>query len=65
MDTPLSRYDLINGINSRAAFATTRAALPFMMEQGFGHIVMQSPPINLDNFKNKTGELLPAIGLVG
>lgn len=65
-ETPMERYDLINGINSRAAFATTRAALPFMRAQGFGHIVMQSPPIRLDNLRNKTGKcaMPPLVGAV-
>jgi NAD(P)-dependent dehydrogenase (short-subunit alcohol dehydrogenase family) len=46
--TPLSRFDLIHSINARGTFACTRAVLPFMREAGWGHVVTQSPPIELD-----------------
>lgn len=32
MDTPVSKYDLINSINSRGTFCLTRACLPHMQK---------------------------------
>ena len=41
-ETPAKRYDLINSINARSTFLTTRACLPFMRENNWGHVVTQS-----------------------
>lgn len=39
-----SRFSLLTG----ATFACTKACLPHMLRQGFGRIVVMSPPISLD-----------------
>jgi len=44
-DTPLSRYDLVHGVNARGAFACVRAVLPAMRAAGFGRIIVMSPPM--------------------
>jgi citronellol/citronellal dehydrogenase len=44
-DTPLKRFDLVMGVNARGAFACAHHVLPFMRAQGFGHILMMSPPV--------------------
>ncbi len=44
--TPLKKFDLVMGINVRAAFALSQAALPKMIEQKWGHIVTMSPPVD-------------------
>jgi citronellol/citronellal dehydrogenase len=46
-DTPLKRFDLVMGVNARAAFAACRAVLPAMRERRWGHIINMSPPIDL------------------
>jgi Short-chain alcohol dehydrogenase of unknown specificity len=33
LDTPAKRFDLVMGVNARAAFLTARAAIPHMIEQ--------------------------------
>jgi NADP-dependent 3-hydroxy acid dehydrogenase YdfG len=38
----MKRYDLINSINSRGSFVFTQAVLPYMLRQGFGHIIVRS-----------------------
>src|SRR5205823_788890 len=38
-------FDLIMGINVRAAFVLSQAVLPHMIRQRWGHIVMMSPPV--------------------
>jgi citronellol/citronellal dehydrogenase len=47
VETPVKKFDLVMGINVRAAFVLSRAVLPHMMKRRFGHIVMMSPPVDL------------------
>mmetsp|Transcript_58618 Transcript_58618/g.138043 ORF Transcript_58618/g.138043 Transcript_58618/m.138043 type:complete len:215 (+) Transcript_58618:317-961(+) len=47
-DTPMSKFDLIVGINARGSFALTRACLPYMERQGWGRVISMSPPISTD-----------------
>jgi citronellol/citronellal dehydrogenase len=44
-ETPLPRFDRVIGVNVRGAFACTRAVLPAMLAQGYGHVLMMSPPV--------------------
>ena len=45
-ETPVKKFDLIMGINVRAAFVLSRAVLPHMLKHRWGHIVMMSPPVD-------------------
>jgi citronellol/citronellal dehydrogenase len=45
LETPLKRYDLMWEVNVRGSFMCAQQALPHMISNGFGHIVMCSPPI--------------------
>ena len=45
-DTPMARFDRVIGVNVRGAFACTREVLPAMLAQGWGHILMMSPPVD-------------------
>jgi citronellol/citronellal dehydrogenase len=47
VDTPMSKVDLVMGVNVRAAFACARAVLPGMVQRGYGRIIVMSPPIDL------------------
>lgn len=47
LDTPPKRFDLVMGVNARAAFFCARACLPAMIRQKWGHIVNYSPPIDI------------------
>jgi citronellol/citronellal dehydrogenase len=47
-DTPVKKYDLIMGINVRAAFVLSHAVLPHMIARKFGHIVMMSPAVDTE-----------------
>ena len=47
LETPLKRYDLMWEVNVRGAFLCAQQALPHMVRNGFGHIVMCSPPIGV------------------
>jgi citronellol/citronellal dehydrogenase len=46
LDTPAKRFDLVMGVNARAAFLCSRAVLPAMIERRWGHIINMSPPID-------------------
>jgi citronellol/citronellal dehydrogenase len=44
VETSVKKFDHILGVNVRAAFVLAHAALPYMIKQRYGHIVMMSPP---------------------
>jgi citronellol/citronellal dehydrogenase len=43
--SPMKKYDLVNGVNARASYACAYHVLPAMIQQKFGHILMMSPPV--------------------
>ena len=43
--TYYNNYDLINSINSRASFLLSQMCLKYMKHDGYGHIIMHSPPL--------------------
>jgi citronellol/citronellal dehydrogenase len=47
LETPAKRFDLVMGVNARAAFLCARAVLPAMIARGQGHIVNMAPPLDL------------------
>ena len=47
-DTPVRRFDLMIGINVRAAYAVTRAALPWLEKSDHAHVLNMSPPVSLE-----------------
>jgi len=46
LDTPAKRFDLVMGVNARAAFLCSRAVLPAMIQRRWGHIINMSPPLD-------------------
>jgi citronellol/citronellal dehydrogenase len=62
-DWTQKKYDLVNGVNSRASFALSRAAIPHMRRGGWGHVVMMSPPIVPTAAVGKAPYLLSKIGM--
>lgn len=44
-ESPMKRFDLVMGVNARGAYACTYHVLPAMLKQGYGHILMMSPPV--------------------
>ena len=62
-ETPMERYDLINQINARGTFSVTRACLPYMREEGWGHVVTQSPPIVLNKMAGMTAYNMSKFGM--
>lgn len=61
-DWSIKKYDLVMDVNARAAFWTSRLAIPHLRKQG-GHILMMSPPIHPEASMGKAPYLLSKIGM--
>jgi citronellol/citronellal dehydrogenase len=48
-DTPVKRFDLMHQVNSRGTFICCQACLPFLRKAANPHILMISPPLNMDS----------------
>jgi len=48
LDTPVEKYDLVNNVNSRAAYTLSQLCIPHMLNNKWGHIIMQSPPFTAE-----------------
>ncbi|MFU8802868.1 MAG: SDR family oxidoreductase [Bradymonadaceae bacterium] len=63
VDTPPKRFDLLMGINARAAYVCSYFALPHMIKHKYGHILMASPPNKVDRAAGKTAYALSKLGM--
>ncbi len=48
-DTEMKRYDLMASVNSRGTFLTTKLALPWLERSDNPHVLMMSPPLNMES----------------
>ncbi len=48
VETPLKRFDLMHGINTRGTFACSQACIPHLEKAENPHILNISPPLNMD-----------------
>jgi citronellol/citronellal dehydrogenase len=48
LETPIKRFDLMQGINTRGTFLCSQACLPQLKKSANPHILTLSPPINLN-----------------
>jgi len=62
-ETPMKRYDLVNGVNARGAFACTFGLLPHMIKQKYGHILMMSPPVEVGGAVGKVAYAISKFGM--
>lgn len=62
-DTPMKRFDLVMGVNARAAFACSHAVLPAMLRQGRGCIVNMSPPLDLSLVPGRVAYAISKLGM--
>lgn len=60
---PLKKFDLVMGVNVRASFLCSKAVIPIMREQGFGHVVMMSPPEHPEAAVGKGPYLVSKLGM--
>jgi citronellol/citronellal dehydrogenase len=63
LETPAKRFDLVMGVNARAACLCSRAVLPTMMLQRSGHIINLSPPIDLKMVPGKIAYCISKFGM--
>ncbi len=47
LDTPMKRYDLMHGINTRGTFLTSKVCLPHLLKAANPHILNISPPLSM------------------
>lgn len=47
-ELPMKRFDLMNQVNARGTYTTTRAALPHLLKSERAQVLMLSPPLNMD-----------------
>ena len=46
--TPMKRYDLMHSVNTRGTFACSQACIPHLKKAANPHILMNSPPLNME-----------------
>jgi citronellol/citronellal dehydrogenase len=63
LDTPAKRFDLVMGVNARAAFLASRAVLPTMIERHWGHIINMSPPIDTKMVPSRVAYCISKFGM--
>jgi citronellol/citronellal dehydrogenase len=63
VETPAKRFDLVMGVNARAAFLCSRAVLPAMIAQGRGHVVNLSPPLDLAMVPGRVAYAISKLGM--
>ena len=56
-DLPMKKYDLMNNLNARGTFMTSKYAIPHLKRSSNGHILTMSPPLLMDPkwFQHNTG----------
>lgn len=47
-ETPMKRFDLMHSVNMRGTFAATQAALPYLKKSSNAHVLVLSPPLDLE-----------------
>jgi citronellol/citronellal dehydrogenase len=48
LQTPMKRYDLMNGVNARGTYLCSQACLPHLKQAANPHILTLSPPLNMN-----------------
>ena len=65
LDTAMKRYDLMNQVNARGTFLTSRACIPHLEQSSNPHVQMISPPLDVSArwFKNHTAYTMAKFGM--
>ncbi len=48
LETPLKRFDLMHGVNTRGTYLCSQACLPHLLAAANPHVLNLAPPLNLD-----------------
>jgi citronellol/citronellal dehydrogenase len=63
LETPPKRFDLMMGINVRAAYVGCFYALPHMVKQRWGHIINMCPGLTMTPSPGKVGYMISKLGM--
>ncbi|GBG30536.1 Hydroxysteroid dehydrogenase-like protein 2 [Hondaea fermentalgiana] len=63
VDTPMKRADLIYEVNTRGTFMMTKACLPHMVKNGYGHVINMSPPLSTQRLAGHTAYYISKFGM--
>jgi citronellol/citronellal dehydrogenase len=63
LDTPPKRFDLMMGINARAAYVACYYALPHMVKQQWGHILNMCPLLSDQPHPGKVAYMISKLGM--
>jgi citronellol/citronellal dehydrogenase len=63
--TDMKRYDLMNSINARGTYLTSRVCIPHLKQAANPHVLMLSPPLDMDAkwFKGHTAYTMAKYGM--
>ena len=62
-ETPPKRFDLVMGVNVRAAFIACHYALPQMVKQQWGHVLNMCPRLSPEASPGKVGYMISKLGM--
>ncbi len=65
LDTDMKRFDLLHGINARGTYLVTRSCLPHLLKADNPHVLMLSPPLNMQErwFKPNVAYTMAKFGM--
>ena len=63
LETPPKRFDLMMGINVRAAYLSAYYALPHMLKQKWGHILNMCPRLSINPSPGKVAYMISKLGM--
>ena len=65
LQTPMKRFDLMFDVNVRGTFMTSQKAIPYLKKSHNPHILMLSPPLNMDArwFQNSLAYTMSKYGM--
>ena len=63
LQTPPKRFDLMMGVNVRAAYIACYYALPHMVKQQWGHVLNMCPPLNDRAAPGKVAYMISKLGM--
>ncbi|XP_054722151.1 hydroxysteroid dehydrogenase-like protein 2 [Uloborus diversus] len=65
VDTPMKRYDLMHGINTRGTFLVSKLCIPHLKKSSNAHILNISPPLLMEPrwFKNHVAYTMAKFGM--
>jgi citronellol/citronellal dehydrogenase len=63
LQTPAKRFDLVMGVNVRAAYLACHYALPYMVKQQWGHILNMCPRLSIKPSPGKVAYMISKLGM--